>query len=189
MIITPSTGSTHINIEDFIKKKIKIITLKNSKIISSIKASSEYAFTLMLSTIRYLPNAVKVIENNEWRNKNVEKKLRSYEFKNKNLCIIGFGRIGSNVAKYSKSLGFNIYSYDPYKKIRLNYVKQITDLKSLLKIADILLISVHLTKETKEMINDKKFKLMKNNLILINVSRGEIINEKSLINNMKSKKF
>ena len=39
------------------------------------------------------------------------------------------------------------------------------------------------------MINDKKFKLMKNNLILINVSRGEIINEKSLINNMKSKNF
>ncbi len=189
LIVTPSTGSTHIDIKNCIKNKIKIITLKNSKIINSIKASSEYAFTLMLSTIRFLPNAIKVLENNEWRNKKVESHLRSFEFKNKNLCIIGFGRIGSNVAKYSKSLGFSIYSYDPYKKIKLNYVKQIDKLNKLLRIADILLVSVHLTNETKGMLNKKTFRYIKKNLILINISRGEIINEKSLLENLKSKKI
>lgn len=189
LISTPSTGSTHINIKDCIKNKIIISTLKNTKIVNTIKASSEFAFTLMLSTIRYLPKAIKIPLKKQWRNQKIEKSLRSFEFKDKNLCIIGFGRIGSNVALYSRNLGFNIFSYDPYKKIKKSYVTQITSFKKILNLADILLISVHLTDETKRMLNKDSFKYLKKKAILINVSRGEIIDEQSLLKNLKSKKI
>ena len=71
---------------------------------SNIYASSEYAFTLMLSVVRNLPKASKSALSYKWRE--VEDEFRGIELIDKKLGIIGYGRIGSNVARYANAMEF-----------------------------------------------------------------------------------
>ena len=107
----------------------------------------------------------------------------NFELFAKTILIVGFGRIGKKLIK--KCLGFdmNVLVYDPYvdeKDIEVLGGKKIIDLDSTLKDIDILSMSVPLTENTKNMISYKQISSMKNNAIIINISRGGIVNEKDL---------
>ena len=107
----------------------------------------------------------------------------NFELLNKTILIIGFGRIGKKLIK--KCLGFdmNVSVYDPYidKEVISSFGgKKILDLEEGLKEADILSLSIPLNKETKNLITLKQMSLMKKNAIIINVSRGGIVNEVDL---------
>ena len=166
------------------KKKIKVLSLKENKKILNIKASSEYAFTLMLTTIKNILTGNSYVKMGYWRE--VENKLRSHEFQNKKIGIIGFGRIGKNIAKFSRPLNFKTYFYDPYVKKEEFNCKKVFTLKKILSISDVILIAVHLNNQTKKMVNKKFFKFVKPGSFFINVSRGEIIDETALISAMES---
>jgi len=104
----------------------------------------------------------------------------NFELFNKTILIVGFGRIGKKLIK--KCLGFdmNVLVYDPYveKEIISSYGgKKILTLEQGLKELDILSLSVPLNKETKNFITLKQMSLMKQNAIIINVSRGGVVNE------------
>ena len=108
---------------------------------------------------------------------------QNFELFSKKILIIGFGRIGRKLIK--KCLGFEmeVYVYDPFvdKKIIESFGgKKISNLDNGLKEADVLSLSVPLNKETKNMINLEKMKIMKKTSIIINISRGGIVNEKDL---------
>ncbi len=107
----------------------------------------------------------------------------TFELFNKKILIIGFGRIGRKLIK--KCLGFEmeVFVYDPFvdKKIIESFGgKKITNLDNGLKEIDILSLSVPLNNETSNMINLEKMKIMKKTSIIINISRGGIVNEKDL---------
>ena len=107
----------------------------------------------------------------------------NFELLNKNILIAGFGRIGKKLIK--KCLGFdmNVLVYDPYveKEVISSFGgKKILDLEEGLKVADILSLSVPLNKETKDFITLKQMSLMRKKAIIINISRGGIINEDDL---------
>ena len=107
----------------------------------------------------------------------------NFELLNKTILIAGFGRIGKKLIK--KCLGFdmNVLVYDPYieQEIISSFGgKKILDLEEGLKEVDILSLSVPLNKETKNFITFKQMSLMKKNAIIINVSRGGIVNEVDL---------
>ena len=186
-IVTPSTGSNHISLKDCKKNNIKVYSLKNSKSVKNITASSEFTFGLMLSFIRKISKAQKIVKSGHWRD--MEDCLRGHELQGKTVGIVGYGRIGSNIASYCKPFKMKIYAYDPYLKIKSNIVNQVTNIKKLLNISDIVFVCVHLNDKTKMMVNDRWFKSMKANSILINTSRGEIANESSIIKALKSKKI
>ncbi len=186
-IVTPSTGSNHISKKDCKKYKIKVLSIKKTINIKQISASSEFTFSLMLSLVRKINKAENIVRSGHWRD--MEDHLRSIEFKNKNVGIIGFGRIGSNLARYSKAFGMNVYAYEPNFKIRVKFVKQCFNLRKLLLNSDIVFVCVHLNKVTKKMVNKKWFDLMKRRPFFINTSRGEIIDEKALLSALKNKKI
>ena len=107
----------------------------------------------------------------------------NFELFSKKILIIGFGRIGKKLIK--KCLGFdmNVLVYDPFvdeKIIKSLGGKKITDLEKALKETDILSISVPLTENTKNMISYKQISSMKKNAVIINVSRGGVVNESDL---------
>ena len=187
IIITPSTGTNHIDVNYCLKKNIKVESLKNKLITKTIFASSEFAFGLILSCVRKIPQSFEEVKKGNWRN--IEKELRSIELRNKTLGIVGFGRIGSNCAKYAKSMGMKVLTYDPYKKVKSYSAIKVKNLKNFLKNSDILLIAVHLNSQTRNMVSYQWFNLMKKNSHLINISRGEILNEEALIKNLRSKKI
>tara|TARA_Y100001970_G_scaffold261424_1_gene344554 strand:- start:223 stop:1182 length:960 start_codon:yes stop_codon:yes gene_type:complete len=110
-------------------------------------------------------------------------KNENFELFGKKILIVGFGRIGRKLIK--KCLGFEmkVYVYDPYvdkKTIESLDGKKIEDLDDGLKEADILSLSVPLNKETNNIINMEKMKKMKRTSVIINISRGGVVNEKDL---------
>ncbi len=107
----------------------------------------------------------------------------NFELFNKKVLIAGFGRIGKKLIK--KFLGFetNVSVYDPYVDkdvIESLGGKKITNFEEGLKETDILSLSLPLNKETKNFISLKEMSIMKKSAVLINISRGGIVNEKDL---------
>ena len=186
-IFTPSTGSTHIDKKYLNKKKIKLFTLRGHRNLKDIKASSEFTFGLILDSFRNLSRGVNTVKSGYWRQH--EAFLRGNQLYGKKLGIIGFGRIGGNVYKYAKSFGMHVKAYDVNKNKYLKKLKIFNKLNNLIKSSDAILVSVHLDSKTKNMINVNFLNKMKKNSILINTSRGEVINENHLLKALKNRKI
>ena len=110
-----------------------------------------------------------------------------FELYQKNIFILGFGRIGQAVAKRCLGFEMNVHVYDPYVDI-----KEIKDLgchsisiDEGFKIADFISVHLPLNKETKNLIDLKSFQRMKNSCIIVNTARGGIINEQDLYDALK----
>ncbi len=100
---------------------------------------------------------------------------RSYEVRNKNLGIIGYGHIGSQVSVLAEALGMNIYYFDIEKKLNLGNAKACLSLEELLAVSDAVTLHVPETEMTHQMIGEKQIGLMREGTILINASRGKVV--------------
>jgi len=110
-------------------------------------------------------------------------KKTTFELANKKILIIGFGRIGRKLIKRCLGFEMKVYAYDPFvdKKTIESYGGiKVNTLEDGLKEADILSLSVPLTEKTHNMINLEKMKMMKSSAVIINTSRGSVVNEKDL---------
>lgn len=144
---------------------------------------AEHTLALMLSLLRKIPWIDLYVKEGEadfimdWK-----KFAPIYRLRGKNIGIIGFGRIGREVAKRLNAFEVNILVYDPYipKEVIENFGATQTTLDDLLRNSDIILIHCPLTKETHHLIDKERIALMKRSAILVNVSRGAVINEKAL---------
>lgn len=113
------------------------------------------------------------------------------ELTDKTAAIIGYGSVGTEIAKRLKAFGVTVISVD--RQIQEDdYIDEsilIDDLEAALVKSDIIVLTLPLTDETKHLINEEKIKVMKDDAVLINVSRGGIIDETSLIESLKKDKF
>jgi len=109
----------------------------------------------------------------------------------KTLGVIGAGRIGSNFAKKSKGFSMRILYYDVKRDLEFEQEAKavFVDLDTLLKEADFVSIHVPLVPETRHLIGARELSLMKKNAILINTSRGPVVDEKALVNALKEGKI
>ena len=114
-----------------------------------------------------------------------------YELYKKKVLIMGFGRIGKEVAKRCQGFDMETYVYDPF--LDSDYIKEkncIPIEKDYgLDIADFVSIHLPLNKNTKNFISQKELELMKKSTVLVNTSRGGIVNENDLYQALKSKKI
>ena len=154
--------------------------------VNKIYASSEFTFLMLLSAFKNFYDGIANVKIGYWRQN--EKKFRGNEISGKTLGIIGFGRIGSNVAKYALSMGMIVNFYDPYKKSNNSKIQKITNLYQMLKKSDAIVVSVHLNNETNNLMNKKFFSSLKKDAIIINSSRGEILKDSELIKFLKKNK-
>ena len=187
IIATPSTGTNHIKLDYAQKRGITVLSLKKTKGVNNIYASSEFSFALMLATIKKLYKAMEATQCGAWRDK--EHEFRNIELHGKTLGLIGFGRIGKNMAKYARNFGMHVLAYDPFTKVKVPHVQRISQLKELLRKSDIVSLHCVLNEKTKGMFNKGCFDAMKKGSIFLNTSRGEIIDEKALIKSLKNGKL
>ena len=111
------------------------------------------------------------------------KNNNNFELANKKILIVGFGRIGRKLIKRCLGFEMKVYAYDPFvdkRTIESFGGIKVSDLNDGLKEADILSLSVPLTEKTRNMINLGKIKMMKKSAIIINISRGSVVNEKDI---------
>lgn len=117
--------------------------------------------------------------------------LLGFDMYGKTAGIIGTGRIGVELIKILKGFGMNTLAFDPKpdQQSAENLGFKYADLPTLYKNSDIISLHCPLTKETHHLINNKSIKEMKPGVMIINTSRGQLIDTKALINNLKNKKI
>lgn len=182
VICTASTGTNHIDKEYAAKKELPVLSLTEERdVINKISSTAEHAFALTMAALRNIPQSFDSVKRGEWD----YTKFIGRQFDHLTVGVIGFGRLGSKYAHYSRSLGAQVLVYDPYKIVDDQEIEQ-TDLDVLLTKSDVIAIHVHVTDETREMIDNTWFNRMKKDVLLINTARGDVINEAELIQFLKT---
>lgn len=113
----------------------------------------------------------------------------SFEIRGKKIGIIGYGKIGSQLSVLAEDLGMEVFYYDVIDKLALGNAKKCNTLSELLKRSDVITLHVDGNKNNSDFIGEKEFKQMKNGVIFLNLSRGHVVDLKSLVKNIKSGKI
>jgi D-3-phosphoglycerate dehydrogenase len=146
-------------------------------------AVAEHALGLMLATLRKIPQSMISLKGGGWR----EEKFLGEELTGATVGIIGFGNIGSLLARKLSGFNIKLLAYDPYiskEKIE-NAGGEKTDLSDLLRKSDIVSLNLALTPETTHLIGKNELRQMKSTSYLINTARGPLIDEKALYHALK----
>lgn len=179
-----SVGLNHIDMEYAKEKGIQIFNAPGL----NANAVAELTISKMLDISRGTMTAnydVKV--KHEWD----KYKFVGRELRGKTLGVMGFGRIGRRVGELGRAFGMNIVAYDPYLKPE-DFEKENAvgmGVEELLKVSDFVSIHVPLTDETKNLFNAKSLEGMKDDAVVLNMSRGGIVNEKDMYEALKAGKI
>lgn len=177
LIIRAGIGLDNIDVEAAREKGIEVA---NTPAATSISVA-ELTFGLMISAVRKLGRANMSMKEHKWE----KKVLSGTELYGKTLGIIGFGRIGQEVAKRAIAFGMKVIAYDIID-IKTDLPVQIVSFPELLARADIITLHVPLTKETKHLIGKPEFEKMKKGVIIINAARGGVVDEAALLDALNS---
>lgn len=144
---------------------------------------AEYTLSLILNILRGVHQSSALLKNGVW-----EKSL-GREISECNIGIVGAGNIGRRLLELlSVFKPISISYYDPYIDLDDSVFKK-TSLEDLLEISDIVSLHLPLTKDTKSLISKKELEMMRSNSIIINTSRGAIINEYDLADALENKRI
>ena len=173
-------GVDNIELEAATRKGIAVMNTPGANAI----AVAEHTIGLMLALARFIPRATETMHAGKWE----KKTLQGTELRGKTLGIIGLGRIGMEVARRAAAFGMTLVAHDPYvspaaahdAKIRL------ADREEVLTSVDYLTLHVGLTPQTANMINATSLAAMKKGVRIVNCARGELIEEASLADAIKS---
>lgn len=180
-IASRSAGVNNIDFEAAKKYGIKVSNVPAY----SPNSVSEFAVMLSLVLLRKLSQAV---HRTDIQNFSLAG-LIGRELRNQVVGIVGTGRIGMETAKAFKGFGAKVIGYDLYpNEIAKEYLEYVS-LEELISKADIISLHCPLTAENEHMINDKSIAEMKDNVIIINTSRGQLIDTKALISGLYSGKI
>ena len=185
-ICTASTGQNHIDISYIKKKRIKLISLRNRlDIIKKISSTAEHAFALMMTSIRNIISAYEDVKKGNWKYlDHIGEQLNFLT-----IGVIGYGRLGKMFVKMIKPFTKKILIYEKYEKIEKKNLAYKANLTNLLKNSDIISLHIHADKKNINFLDKKKFQKLKRKVLIINTSRGEIINEKDLLNFLKKNRM
>lgn len=175
-IVCTSIGTDYVNIREMTEAGIPVANNPDF----CIEAVAEFAISLMFSIVRRIPKAVNGVAENDWL---VRYQSGGIELKEKTLGLIGFGRIGREVARMASAIGMRVIAFDKYINTDLaeSMGVESVDIEDIYAQSDVISIHCPLTEETRGMINRTSLEKMKMGVYLINVSRGGIIVEDDIL--------
>lgn len=175
-------GYNNINIEAATKHGV-VVTIVEALV--EQEAVAEQAVTLLLGVIRQVRASSKAVLDSNWA---IRHHFMGIEIKDKTVGVIGFGNIGSRVGSILHyGFGAKVLAYDPGKKELPDFVTKV-DLETLLKQSDIISLNASLNNQSRHMIDEHAFSLMKQGVYMVNTARGELIDEDALIKALNSEK-
>ncbi len=146
---------------------------------ANLLSATEHTFALLLALARNVSLADRDIKAGEWN----RKKWVGAEVQGKSLGVIGFGRIGQQVARRAQAFDMNVIAYDPFLDagfIRRHDAEPM-DLESLLAAADVVTLHVPMTDETRGLLSAERIAGMKAGALLVNCARGGVVDEEALL--------
>ncbi len=150
---------------------------------SNTRSVAELVIAEFISLSRQLFDRSQKAHIGEW----VKTADGSNEVRGKNLGIVGYGHIGSQVSILAENLGMKVFYYDIVKKLPLGNAQSCTTLEELLKNSDFITIHVPESEQTKNLFTQSEFQKMKKGSYLINASRGTVVVIDDLVQALKSK--
>ena len=183
-IVRAGVGVDNVDIPGCSKEGIIVMNVPTANTIAAV----ELTMTHMLSCMRMFPYSHNDLKLDRiWK----REKWYGHELSGKKLGVIGFGNIGSRVAKRAKSFEMDIIAYDPYihpskvTDLDMTYTKNFEDILA----CDIITIHTPKNQETIGIINKDEIAKMKDGVVLINCARGDLYNEEALYDGLKSGKI
>jgi D-3-phosphoglycerate dehydrogenase len=174
VIARAGVGVDNIDIPAATRKGVIVVNAPDGNTIST----AEHTFAMLISLARNIPQAHRTVINGEWN----RKAFVGVELNQKTLSIIGFGRIGSELAKRAKAFRMNVIAFDPYltEERAQKFGVQKASFNEAIAAGDFITVHTPLTKETRHMINHEVFDKMKDGVRILNCARGGIIDETAL---------
>ncbi|NLP31201.1 MAG: C-terminal binding protein [Clostridiales bacterium] len=181
VIVRYGVGVDNIDLEAAARKKIYVANVKDY----GTETVAEHAIALMFAVARRVVSRDRSVRNGRW---DIGANEPLYSFVGKTVGIVGCGRIGKAFLRKISSLGFaKILVYDPY--IDFCEGAEMTDLATLFESSDVISLHLPLSEDNKHLINEDLISRMKKNSIIINTSRGALIDEKHLIKALEEEKI
>ena len=171
--------------------QIKLDECNNSGVIvfnapySNTRSVVEIVIAQMINLMRKIVTKSNDMHSGVWKKDSID----SYEIRNKIIGIVGYGNIGSQLSVICEALGMKVIYYDILDKLSIGNAKKCKSLNELLRQSDIISLHVDGRDINSKLISDNEFNLMKEKSILINYSRGNIVDVDALIKNIKNKKL
>jgi D-3-phosphoglycerate dehydrogenase / 2-oxoglutarate reductase len=184
VIARPGAGTDNIDHEQATKQGIVVVYVPDF----CTEEVANHALTLILACYKKLGVLDKFVRNGNW---GFDLLPPMPALKGQVLGLVGFGRISQCLARKAKSLGLKVLVYDPYvpKDIFDKNNLEPSDFESILKKSDFISLHIPLTEETRGMISENQFSMMKPTAYIINCARGAVIDEQSLVKALQQKKL
>lgn len=181
-IATMSTGFDHIDIEECKRRGIKVLNVPTY----GENTVAEHAFALIFAISRRLIESWERVKEGKFSPEG----LTGFDLYGKTLGVVGVGNIGCHSIRIAKGIGMNVLGYkrtpDPKMEQELGF--KFVDMDTLLSTADIITLHIPYSAETHHFLGEEQFAKMKDGVIIINTSRGAIIDTTALVNALDSGK-
>ncbi|MCL4555085.1 MAG: hydroxyacid dehydrogenase, partial [Actinobacteria bacterium] len=176
------TGLDHVDVDYARSRGIAVLSLRGeTEFLRTIPATAEHTWALLLALMRQIPQASTSVRHGEWH----RDWFRGHDLCGKRLGIVGLGRIGEKVAQFGLAFDMHVAAYDPHRNDWPVDVLECKSLKELLSRSDALTVHVPLNDETRRMIGQDELALLPRMAVVVNTSRGEVLDETSLVNALK----
>lgn len=186
IIATATTGLDHIDLLACEEFGIKVISLRGeTDFLKTVRATAELTVGLALALLRHISCASQSVKTGVW-NRDL---FRGNELFGKTAGIVGVGRLGSIVASYFKAFEMRVIGYDTREGFPFEEIERVDSLYELLANSDLISLHVDLNESSKNLIGADEFSVMKPNAVLINTSRGGIVDERALLSALKEGKL
>ena len=182
LIGTASKGLDHIDTEYAKKRNIAVLNSETGNTLSA----AEHTFALILDSIKKIHYADKLVRHGNFTNWNYERRTLS----GKKIGIIGTGKVGLQVANFSIAFNMEVIAndIDPGVRKKNRHLKYY-NIQYLLRNSDIITVHIPMCESNKMFINKESIDIMRNNVIFINTSRGEVVDEQYLIKKLINEKL
>jgi D-3-phosphoglycerate dehydrogenase / 2-oxoglutarate reductase len=181
VIATPTTGTDHIDVAEARVKGISVVSLAGeTEFLERISATAEHTWGLLLALIRHLPAAHASVIAGRWE----RDPFKGNELSGKTLGIVGYGRLGRIVARYGAAFGMTVIAFDrnPKPSDGVKFV----GIDDLLSRADVVSVHLALSADTERFLDRGRLAMMKPGSVLVNTSRGRIVDEAALLELLRS---
>jgi D-3-phosphoglycerate dehydrogenase len=174
-------GTNQVDLEAAKKRGVAVFNAPHS----NTRSVAELVLAEAIMLLRGTPEKNAAAHRGVWK----KSANNSYETRGKKLGIIGYGNIGTQLSVVAESLGMDVYFYDVISKLPIGNATQVGSMKELLAISDVVTLHVPETESTRNMFGAQELEQMKEGSILINASRGTVVDIEALTETLRSGKL
>lgn len=177
-VLSPTTGVNHLALPAAERLGVSVFHLRGERaFLDTIHSTAEHTFGLILALTRRIVPAVNSVRAGNWD----PQRFRGRELSGKRLGIVGFGRLGSIVARYAVAFDMAVSAYDPHVSDFPPGITRATSLLELCRQSDIVSLHAPWNESTEGLLGREEIELLPEGAIVVNTARGELVDERALL--------